>query len=76
MKPELRIGVVDSGHAPAQQPQVVAGRMFALCYGHAPELFEDAGAGCLRGACPEGDKTCGKAAQVRAERKAFLDAQK
>ena len=56
--------------------RALAGRMFALCYGHAPELFEDAGAGCLRGACPEGDKTCGKAAQVRAERKAFLDAQK
>ena len=33
MKPELRIGVVDSGHAPAQQPQVVAGRRFALLDG-------------------------------------------
>ena len=30
MKPELRIGVVDSGHGPAQQSQVVAGRRFAL----------------------------------------------
>ena len=56
--------------------RALAGRMFALCHAQAPEIFEDAGAGCLRGACPEGEKTCGKAAQVRAERKAYLDAQK
>lgn len=30
MKPELRIGVVDSGHTAAQRPQVVAGRRFYL----------------------------------------------
>ncbi|MCK1793124.1 subtilisin-like serine protease QhpE [Pseudomonas violetae] len=30
MKPELRIGVVDSGHSPAQQAQVIAGRRFSL----------------------------------------------
>ncbi|MBD9443956.1 S8 family serine peptidase [Pseudomonas sp. PDM04] len=30
MKPELRIGVVDSGHSAAQRVQVVAGRRFAL----------------------------------------------
>jgi thymidylate synthase (FAD) len=54
--------------------RALAGHMFTLCYAQAPELFADAGAGCLRGACPEGDKTCGKAAQVRAERKAFLAA--
>ncbi|POA74834.1 peptidase S8 and S53 subtilisin kexin sedolisin [Pseudomonas sp. DP16D-R1] len=30
MKPELRIGVVDSGHSAAQQVQVIAGRRFAL----------------------------------------------
>lgn len=30
MKPELRIGVVDSGHSVAQQVQVIAGRRFLL----------------------------------------------
>jgi hypothetical protein len=30
MKPELRIGVVDSGHSPAQRVQVIAGRRFSL----------------------------------------------
>ena len=33
MKPELRIGVVDSGHAPGQRPRVVAGRRFYLVEG-------------------------------------------
>lgn len=26
----------------------------------APELFRDAGPGCVRGACPEGKRSCGK----------------
>ena len=56
--------------------RALAGRMFELSYGCSPELFEDAGAGCLRGACPEGDKTCGKAAFIREQRKAFLDRHK
>ncbi|MCX2899961.1 S8 family serine peptidase [Pseudomonas mandelii] len=30
MKPELRIGVVDSGHSAAQRAQVIAGRRFSL----------------------------------------------
>lgn len=30
MKPELRIGVVDSGHSAAQRVQVIAGRRFSL----------------------------------------------
>ena len=30
MRPELRIGVVDSGHAPAQRGRVIAGRRFSL----------------------------------------------
>ncbi|WP_409318936.1 S8 family serine peptidase [Pseudomonas sp. KCJK9016] len=30
MKPELRIGVVDSGHSAAQRMQVIAGRRFSL----------------------------------------------
>ena len=50
----------------------LARRMFELAYAKAPELFEDAGASCLRGSCPEGAKSCGKAELIRAERKAWL----
>jgi len=39
----------------------------------APALFENAGPGCLRGACPEEEKTCGKMQQIRQERKAWLE---
>ena len=31
----------------------------------APVLFKNAGPGCLAGACPEGEMSCGKAAEVR-----------
>ncbi|MBW1646010.1 MAG: FAD-dependent thymidylate synthase [Deltaproteobacteria bacterium] len=33
----------------------------------APLLFEQAGPGCLAGACPEGEMSCGEAAAVRRE---------
>ena len=35
-------------------------RMLELCQIAAPQIFADAGAGCVRGACPEGKKCCGK----------------
>ena len=54
--------------------RTLATRMFELCYAQAPELFEDAGEACLRGACPEGEKSCGRAAEHRARRKAYLEA--
>lgn len=38
----------------------------------APNLFRDCGPGCLRGACPEGKKSCGKAAEVKAHRDEIL----
>lgn len=38
----------------------LAWKMLQLCREVAPVLFENAGPGCLRGACPEGDMTCGK----------------
>lgn len=44
----------------------VARQMLLLARGVAPRLFAKAGPPCLRGACPEGKMTCGKAAQVRA----------
>ncbi len=52
--------------------RAMAEKMFALCWEQTPELFEDAGPGCLRGPCPEGEKSCGKAMEKRAERAAFL----
>ena len=38
----------------------LAWRMLKEVYVVAPELFKDAGPGCLRGACPEGERSCGK----------------
>ena len=52
--------------------RALAEKMFELCYGEAPELFEDAGPGCLSGPCPEGDKSCGKAGEKREARRVFL----
>ncbi len=52
----------------------LAETIFALCYGQAPELFAEAGPSCLRGKCPEGDKSCGQSHDVRMEREAFIAA--
>ena len=38
----------------------LANRMLALCKGVAPIIFENAGAPCTRGVCPEGTRGCGK----------------
>lgn len=38
----------------------LADEMLKLCKEAAPVLFADAGAGCVRGKCPEGTKSCGK----------------
>lgn len=38
----------------------LADEMLRLCKEVAPVLFANAGAGCVRGACPEGAKSCGK----------------
>lgn len=50
----------------------MAEQMFLLCLKTAPTLFMNAGPGCLRGACPEGEKSCGKAVLIREARKALL----
>ena len=52
--------------------RAMAAQMHRLCMGVAPLLFEKAGPGCLSGACPEGEKTCGKMAQIRKEREELL----
>lgn len=46
----------------------LAHQMWKACFAAAPALFADAGPGCLRGACPEGVKSCGKALDVKNER--------
>ena len=40
-------------------------QMLALVSQVAPTLFAQAGPGCVRGACPEGKMSCGRADQVR-----------
>ena len=52
--------------------RALAESMFALCYKEAPALFADAGPECLRRGCPEGAKSCGRQAEIRARREAFL----
>lgn len=45
--------------------QEVAQQMLMLCKDVAPTLFKNSGPKCIRGACPEGKMTCGKAKEVR-----------
>ena len=49
----------------------MAWQMLAACREAAPALFENAGPACLRGACPEGKNTCGRAKEVRARAEAL-----
>ena len=53
--------------------RALATEMHRLCMDVAPALFSDAGPGCLRGACPEGEKSCGKAGEIRRTRREWLD---
>ena len=46
--------------------RALAAQMLRLCKEAAPVIFSSAGPGCLRGACPEGAKSCGQAQAVRA----------
>lgn len=50
----------------------VAWQMMKEALRVAPNLFRDCGPGCLRGACPEGKKSCGKSAEVKAARDKLL----
>ena len=51
----------------------LANGMHRECLRVAPSLFADAGPACLRGKCPEGEKSCGKSAEKRKERKELLE---
>lgn len=50
----------------------LANEMFKICLETAPALFKNAGPACLRGKCPEGDKSCGLSARNRSERENLL----
>ena len=45
--------------------RAMAEQMYRLVLPIAPAIFEHAGPGCVRGACPEGSRSCGQAQQVR-----------
>ncbi len=45
----------------------LAARMRELVMEVSPELFRDSGPACLRGPCPEGKMSCGRAAEMRAK---------
>ena len=52
--------------------RAMAEEMHRICLQVAPALFADAGPSCLRGKCPEGEKSCGKMKEIRAERDRLL----
>lgn len=54
----------------------MAEEMFGICFDIAPALFMDAGPACIRGKCPEGEKTCGMAAEIRRKRDALIQSRK
>lgn len=54
--------------------RAMATEMHRLVMEAAPALFKDAGAPCISGPCPEGEKCCGKMLQKRQEREAMLNA--
>ncbi len=54
----------------------MAEEMFRICFNTAPALFMDAGPACIRGKCPEGEKTCGMAAEIHKNREALIRSHK
>ena len=52
--------------------RAMATEMHRLCLETAPALFADAGPACLRGKCPEGEKSCGKMQEIREARRKLL----
>ena len=52
----------------------MAEEMFRLCCETAPALFMNAGPACIRGKCPEGEKTCGQSVKIREAREALIKA--
>ena len=54
----------------------MAEEMFRICFETAPALFADAGPACIRGKCPEGEKSCGMAAEIRRNRDELIHSRK
>ncbi|MBQ6288700.1 MAG: FAD-dependent thymidylate synthase [Clostridia bacterium] len=54
----------------------MAEEMFKICFDIAPALFMDAGPACIRGKCPEGEKTCGMAPEIRKNREVLIRSRK
>lgn len=54
----------------------MAEEMFRICFETAPALFADAGPACIRGKCPEGEKSCGMAAEIRRNRDKLIQSRK
>ena len=54
----------------------MAEEMFRICFETAPALFMDAGPACIRGRCPEGEKSCGMAAEIRKKREKLIQSRK
>jgi thymidylate synthase (FAD) len=52
-------------HRAQWEIRAMATEMLRLVKGVAPVIFKDAGPGCVKGKCPEGDMSCGKAVEVR-----------
>ena len=52
--------------------RTMAEQMHRLCFDVAPDLFADAGPACLRGKCPEGEKSCGLQKTKREDRDELL----
>ena len=40
--------------------RALADSMLAMCKAEAPDVFANAGPGCVRGHCPEAKRSCGK----------------
>ena len=51
----------------------MATQMHRLCLETAPDLFADSGPSCLRGKCPEGEKSCGQQNTIRKTRRELLE---
>ncbi len=54
----------------------VAWKMMELVLEVAPVLFSVAGPSCCKGKCAEGEKTCGKAVQIREKKQTLIDSLK
>ncbi len=50
----------------------MAEQMHRICFEKAPSLFSDAGPACLRGKCPEGEKSCGAQEEKRSKRREMI----